>query len=199
MNRKRNNSSTRLVIAITLFAAALISAVALTALGNTRHSYWVTTRTIAPGMKITQADLTTTNVALGDKSEIYLSSKTSPIGAVATRSISEGELLSLSALEDSNNRAQVEQVPLILRGGDIPIDIQVGEEVNIYWVPEAMGIQVPPPPMMVLSSVYLQSIDRKSSNFGNDLGVTVLAQSRDVIALLKATINGRLVLVRSHG
>ena len=199
MNRKRNNSNTRLVIAITLFAAALISAVALTALGNTRHSYWVASKTIAPGMTITRADLTTTNVALGDKAEIYLSSGTSPIGAVATRTISEGELLSLSALEDSNSRPQMEQVPLILRGGDIPLDIQVGEEVSIYWVPEAMGVEIPPPPMMVLSSVYLQSIDRKSSNFGNDLGVTVLARSRDVLALLKATVNGRLVLVRSHG
>jgi hypothetical protein len=150
-------------------------------------------------MTITQGDLTITKVALGNTSENYLSSQTSPIGAVATRAISEGELLSLSALEDSRNRAKVEQVPLILRGGDIPLDIQVGEEVNIYWVPEAMGVEVPPPPMMVLSNIYLQSIDRKSSNFGNDLGVTVLAQSRDVLALLKATINGRLVLVRSHG
>ena len=199
MNRKSNQSNSRLIIAIALFAAALISAVALSALSNQRESYWVTAATIAPGMRISQSDITTTKVALGSRSNIYLTSRSSPVGAIATRRITEGELLPLSAIEDSPSRTNIEQVPLVLQGGDIPLDIAVGEEVNIYWVPEALGLEPPAPPMLVLGNIYLQSIDRKSSNFGNDLGVTALVPSRDVIALLKATTSGRIVIVRAHG
>ncbi len=199
MTTKRNHSSTRLIIAISLFAAALISAVALTALGNQRERYWVAAQSIAPGMKINQEDLASIDVALGANSQRYLSGNTSPIGAIATRPISEGELLPLSALEDSGQGSGFEQLPLMVRGGDIPGDIQVGEEINIYWVPEPMGVEEVRAPLLVKGNLYLQSIDRKSSNFGNDLGITVLARSDDVLGLLASTVNGRLVIVRSRG
>ena len=199
MTTKRNQSSTRLVIAISLFAAALISAVALTALGNQRDKYWIASRAIAPGMVITQDDLASVDVALGANAGSYLSADSSPIGAVATRSITEGELLPLSALEDSPTGSSAEQVPLLLRGGDIPLDIEAGEEVNIYWVPEPLGMEIVRSPVLVIKNIFLQSIDRKSSNFGNDLSVTVLTHSKDVLKLLASTVDGRLVIARSHG
>ena len=34
-----------------------------------------------------------------------------------------------------------EQVPISVQGSDIPGDIELGEAINIYWVPEAMGMQ----------------------------------------------------------
>lgn len=199
MTTKRNQSSTRLIIAISLFAAALVSAVALTALGNQRERYWVAAQSISPGMEITQSNLASIDVALGANTQMYLSGKTSPIGAIATRPISEGELLPLSALEESGGGSGFEQVPLIVRGGDIPGDINVGEEINIYWVPEPMGAEVVREPALVKGNIFLQSIDRKGTNFGNDLGITVLARSSDVLGLLASTVNGRLVIVRSRG
>lgn len=199
MTITQKNSNTRLIVAIALFAAALISALAITALGNQRESYWVAASPLAPGMKVTQRDLTRVEVALGSRGELYLSTENSPIGATVTRSISQGELLSISALEDSDSGIRVEQVPLTLRGGDIPVDIQVGEEVNIYWVPDLQGGDVQGKPMLVLRHIYLQSIDRKNSNFGTDIAITILVQDQDVISLLSATISGRIVAVRSHG
>ena len=199
MTTKRNQSSTRLIIAISLFAAALISAVALTALGNQRERYWVAAQSIAPGMKINESDLSSVDVALGANAQRYLSGNSSPVGVIATRSISEGELLPLSALEDSGEVSGYEQVPLTVRGGDIPGDINVGEAINIYWVPEPMGVEIVRAPMLVKGNIFLQSIDRKGTNFGNDLGITVLARSSDVLGLLASTINGRLVIVRSRG
>ena len=84
-------------------------------------------------------------------------------------------------------------------GGDIPSDIKVGEGISIYWVPEPMGVEAVRAPMLVKGNIYLQSIDRKGTNFGNDLGITVLARSGDVLELLASTVNGRLVIVRSRG
>ena len=199
MTITQKNSNSRLIVAIALFAAALISALAITALGNQRESYWVAVSPLAPGMKVMQRDLTRVEVALGSRADLYLSIKNSPIGATVTRSISQGELLSVSALEDSDSEIRVEQVPLTLRGGDIPVDIQVGEEVNVYWVPDPQGNELQSKPMLVLRHIFLQSIDRKNSNFGTDIAITILVQDQEVISLLNATISGRIVVVRSHG
>jgi hypothetical protein len=199
MTIKQRNSNARLIVAIALFAAALISALAITALGNQRQSYWAAGSALAPGMKVAERDLVKVEVALGNRAELYLSTENSPVGATVIRSISQGELLSISALEDSGSGVRVEQVPLTLRGGDIPVDIQVGEQVNIYWVPDPQGNEVQSKPILVLRHIFLQSIDRKNSNFGTDIAITILVQDQEVISLLKATISGRIVVVRSYG
>ena len=51
MNKSDKAAQTRLVIAISLFAAAIISALALTALGNRSDTYWTARESLIPGMQ----------------------------------------------------------------------------------------------------------------------------------------------------
>jgi membrane carboxypeptidase/penicillin-binding protein len=104
-----------------------------------------------------------------------------------------------NALSDTSREMRSEQVPISVRSSDIPNDIELGEAINIYWVPEAMGMQKVGEPALVISGAYLRSIDRKSANFGTDVALTISVFSREIFALLSATSTGRLVVVRSNG
>ena len=72
MNNSSKASQTRVVVAVSLFAAALISAMALTALGNQSDTYWVASKNLTPGAQINEADLSQVQVSLGASSSDYL-------------------------------------------------------------------------------------------------------------------------------
>ena len=199
MNNSNKASQTRIVVAVSLFAAALISAMALTALGNQSDTYWTANVNLAPGAQINESDLSQVQVSLGASSSEYLSEGSSPIGAYVLRAIHKGELISVNTLSDTSIEMRSEQVPISVRGSDIPNDIEVGEAVNIYWVPDAMGSERIGEPGLVVSGAYLCSIDRKSANFGTDVALSLSVFNREIFKLLSATSNGRLVVVRSNG
>jgi len=58
MNTQKKAAQTRFIVAVSLFAAALISALALTALGNRTDSYWVAKNALAPGVEISRDQVT---------------------------------------------------------------------------------------------------------------------------------------------
>jgi hypothetical protein len=91
------------------------------------------------------------------------------------------------------------QVPISIRASDLPEDIELGEAINIYWVPEAIGIEEPQAPELAISGAFLNSINRKAANFGSEISLTVSVQNSEIFELLKATASGRLVIVRSNG
>jgi hypothetical protein len=199
MNNSSKASQTRIVVAVSLFAAALISAMALSALGNQSDTYWIASSNLAPGVQINESNLSQVQVSLGASSSEYLPKDISPIGTFVLREISQGELISVNALSDTALEMRSEQVPISVRSSDIPNDIEIGEAVNIYWIPEAMGVEKIAEPKLVVSGAYLRSIDRKSANFGTDVALSISVFSQDIFKLLSATVNGRLVLVRSNG
>jgi hypothetical protein len=62
-----------------------------------------------------------------------------------------------------------------------------------------MGIEKPLTPELVISGAFLNSINRKDSNFGSDISLTVSVENSEIFGLLRATASGRLVIVRSNG
>jgi hypothetical protein len=199
MNNVKKASQTRLIVAIALFAAAVISAMALTALGNRSDTYWVARHSLIPGSQILEGDLSQVQVALGQISSDYFSKDSDVIGSYALRAIAKNELISISSVSDMPRGVQSGQVPISIHGSDLPSDIEIGEKLDIYWVPEAMGIQKTEPSTLVISGAFLNSINRKASNFGNDISLTVSVTNSEIFSLLQATSSGRLVIVRANG
>ena len=199
MNKSDKAAQTRLVIAISLFAAAIISALALTALGNRSDTYWTARESLIPGMQISESDLAEVEVSLGEVNGRYLSKDARVAGAYVLYPIQKGELISISAVSDTPSVMKSGQVPISIRASDLPEDIALGEAIDIYWVPEAMGIEKPQTPELAISGAFLNSINRKAGNFGNDISLTVSVKNSEIFALLKATASGRLVIVRSNG
>ena len=199
MNKPDKAAQTRLVVAISLFAAAIISAMALTALGNQSDTYWVARESLIPGMQISENDLAEIEVSLGEANGRYFSNVALVSGAYVLRSIQKGELISISSVSDTPSVLKSGQVPISIRASDLPEDIELGEEINIYWVPETIGIEKPQAPELAISGAFLNSINRKAGNFGSEISLTVSVRNSEIFDLLKATASGRLVIVRSNG
>lgn len=198
MYTQKKAAQTRFIVASSLFAAAIISALALTALGNRTDSYWIAKKSLAPGSEITESDISLTKVVLGDRSSKYVASKTSLIGSYLIRAQNEGELISINEVSDLPPTKRAQQVPIAVRSADLPVDISIGEAVNIYWVPEpAMGGMQVGVPQVVVVGAYIRSIDRKSANFTSDVALTISLFDSQIIELLSSTVSGRLVIVRA--
>ncbi|MEY3893236.1 MAG: hypothetical protein RIR78_14 [Actinomycetota bacterium] len=200
MDNERKAAQTRFIVAVSLFAAAIISALALTALGNRTESYWVAKTALAPGAEITQEDISEVKIALGDSASKYISSEISLVGSYLTRAQGAGELISINEVNESPPSMRAQQVPISVRSSDLPIDLAIGEPVSVYWVPEAtMGASQSGTPEVVVNGAYIRSIDRKSANFSSEVALTISLFDSQVIELLNSTINGRLVIVRAVG
>jgi len=200
MNTQKKAAQTRFIVAVSLFAAALISALALTALGNRTDNYWVTKSALAPGVEISRDQIALVKVALGESASRYISSDTPLEGSYITRAQSAGELISIDDVSDLAPTQRTQLVPIAVRATDLPSDISIGEAINIYWVPESAmgGVQIGMPEVVV-KNAYIRSIDRKSANFSSDIALTISLIDSQIIKLLDATVSGRLVIVRALG
>ena len=200
MNTQKKAAQTRFIVAVSLFAAAIISALSLTALGNRTDSYWVAARNLAPGSEISPDDIYLVKVALGDISSDYISGETPLVGSYLIRAQSAGELIALNEVSDLAPTDRAQQVPIAVLSSDLPTDISIGEAINIYWVPDfAMGGVQIGSPEIVVKQAYIRSLDRKSSNFSSEVALTISLLDTQIINLLNSTVSGRLVIVRAAG
>jgi hypothetical protein len=201
--RQQNSSlsikSPRVIVAAVLFLAALLSSFAFAALSDRSSAYWVMAHPVAPGSLITSEDLILVDASLVDNRDVYLAQESSPIGSTSTRYIAAGEFIASSAITEDLQEFDAEQVPLNISSSDIPATIELGEPISIYWVPEPQDTQSLSTPELLLTGIFLRSIDRKSSNFGSGMAITVSVDNSQVKRLLAGTSNGRLVIVKSNG
>ena len=191
--------SPRVIVACALFLAALLSSFAFAALSDQSSQFWVARNPITPGSLITSEDLALVDASLIENADLYLEDDFSPIGMISTQLISTGQFLAVSALSEESTHFNVEQVPLNILPSDIPAMIEVGEPISLYWVPDALDSQSLSSPRLLLKGIFLESIDRKGTNFGSGLLITVSVDSSEVAKILSGTSNGRLVVVVSHG
>lgn len=166
---------------------------------NHTEKFWVLLHPVASGTQIEAEDIGLQSVALGPSSSLYLRHIDNPIGSITRRDLSGGEILQRSALTDDSESMNHQQMSVSMRSVDIPASVEVGEVVTLFQVHDAKNGEVPEQPHHIASGVFLTSIDRKSSNFGGEVAVTISLNRELIPDLLAATTSGRLVIVRSHG
>lgn len=203
----KNSSSTtsislrspRVIVASVLFLAALVTSFAFAALSDQSSKYWAASRPITPGSLITSEDLLLVDASLIDNADLYLGEGADPIGMMSTQYIGNGHFLAAEMLSDELLQFDIEQVPLNILTSDIPAMIEVGESISLYWVPDALNNQILSNPELLLTGIFLESIDRKGSNFGAGMSITVSVESSQVSKVLSGTSHGRLVVVSANG
>ena len=191
--------SPRVIVAGVLFIAALLSSFAFAALADQSSHYWAARNPITPGSLVTSEDLVLFDASLIENADLYFEENAPPIGMISAQLIGAGQFLAKSALTQESAQFDREQVPLNILPSDIPAMIEVGEPISLYWVPDAVDSQSLSTPTLLLTGIFLESIDRKGSNFGSGLAITVSVDSSQVAKILAGTSHGRLVVVASHG
>lgn len=195
----KKTSRARFILALTLCGGALLASFLMSRAAASRENYWVVLHPISAGTAIEARDLGFQSVVLGTSAGTYLSATTNPIGSITRRRLAAGELLEGSALTEDSVFLTHQQISLSVRSVDIPSSIQIGELISLYQVHDRRSGESEIAPDYILGEVFVAAIDRKGSNFGGEVALTISVDRSDVPAVLAATTSGRVVAVRSHG
>ncbi len=192
-------SEKRMAIAITLFLASITTSFAFAFLSHQGSAYWVVTSPLPKGVAITRDDVEISRMKLSRATDGYIQSNLNPIGVITKRSFASGELLLRSAITNSPDQLSAERLSLSLRSVDIPASIVPGDLVTIYQLHDARNGEEAIEPQLILSSLFLVSIEGRKGNFNGDVSVTISLDRKDIPTLLAATTSGRLVIVATSG
>ena len=198
MKNKKVSYGARMPLAITLIVAAFGSAFFISTYSNRGSNYWVIAQPVTPGHVITQTDLTADHLNLGQSTEYYLRQTDQAVGLVATRQMQIGEVISITDVSSSAESMATSAVPLNLRSGDLAAGISVGDAVDLYWVLDSRNGEEVIDPILILGGVILIGLDDSKNSLGGDVSITVAIEETQVLRMLSATTQGRLVVVRSH-
>jgi len=198
MTLHKKTRSTRLPLAVTLIAAAFVSAFLIATFSNKGADYWVINVPISPGHQISASDVSIAHLNLDANAQFYMSVEVEPIGMVATRIMHPGEIIGSNDLTSAIDAMSTSAVPLSVRSVDVATGLSIGEGVDIYWVLDTQNGEDVMDPVLILGGVTLLSYDDGGKNFGSDVGLSVAVEETQVLRLLSATTLGRLVVIRSH-
>lgn len=198
MKNKKNSYGARMPLAITLIVAAFASAFFISTYSNRGYNYWVIAQPVAPGHVIALTDLTTDHLNLGQSTEYYLRETDLAVGLVATRQMQIGEVISTADVSSSTESMATSAVPLNLRSGDFALGINIGDSLDLYWVLDSRNGEAVIDPILILGGVTLIGLDDSKNSLGGDVSITVAIEETQVLRMLSATTQGRLVVVRSH-
>jgi hypothetical protein len=128
----------------------------------------------------------------------YLSTSDQVIGLVATRTMFAGEVVSITDLAASADVMATSAVPLSLRSSDLASGIIEGDPVDIYWVLDSRNGEAVIDPILIMGGVTIITLDDSKNSLGGDVSITVAIEETQVLRVLSATTQGRLVVVRTH-
>ena len=185
-------------LAITLIVAAFASAFFISTYSNKGDRYWVLNRAVVTGHVLTTSDIRSVHLNLAGSSENYLSSSEQAVGLVAQRSMFAGEVISTADLTTSTQGLASSAVPLTLRSSDLASGVNIGDPVDIYWVMDSRNGEEVIDPILILGGITLIGLDGSKNALGGDTSISVAIEETQVLRLLSATTQGRLVVVRSY-
>lgn len=198
MNYTKNSRKSRMPLAITLVAASFISTFLIATTSNKAQDFWITSSQVSPGHVLTAQDLKLVQVNLGKSASMYLERSEDPTGMVVTRNFAAGQLLAHSDLTSIKEAMSTSAVPISVRAVDLAKGVVTGEGVDIYWVLDSRNGEGVIDPILILGGVTLLSLQESGNNFGAEVGLTIAVEETQVLRILSATTQGRLVVVRSH-
>ena len=185
--------------AISLLVLSLFAAFAITGQANKSVSVWSAAADLVAGDVIKDGSAIEVKVFLPSNSARYLPVNSKITNLVVTRRILKGELLPTSALSNNFAGESIRSVPLKIVRNDLPNDLNPGQSVDIYSLPEHdLNSAKPRKTELISIGVVVESIDNKSKDMGGDIGIVLKIPERDVIYLLSALNQSRIVVVRNE-
>ena len=199
MSTKKSKIQTRLLIAASLLVASILSSVLISVLSNQKQSFWIANRELTPGQQIAASDISKVQVNISAISNNYVPADVNPIGSIVINRIQRTSLIATQSISSQNETINSAEVSLTIRAIDLPGSVLAGDRISIYLLEDAEAGAFPSEPELVLSDIYLGSIERKNSNFGSEAAITIAIGREEISDVLRATTYGRLVVVKLNG
>jgi SAF domain len=174
--------------------ALMLSLLAISILLNTSPSgsVWMVTSAIPTGTKITANEIELIKGNLAADSAHFLGAPDAVIGQYATRSLPVGDLVAVTDVDHGQSNPTATYLPIGVAVDDLPLDLAVGDLVDIYVIPKDQTEL----PAVVAHRVTIQNIDQKSRALGGSVAVSVSASATVAAIIITAESQGRLVLAR---
>jgi len=199
MSTKKSKIQTRVLIAASLLVASILSSLLISVLSNQKQSFWIANRELTPGQQIAASDISKVQVNISAISNNYVSAGVNPIGSIVINRIQRTSLIATQSISSESEAINSAEVSLTIRAIDLPATVLAGDRISIYLLEDAESGSFPSEPELVLSDIYLGSIERKNSNFGSEAAITIAIGREEISDVLRATTYGRLVVVKLNG
>ena len=199
MSTKKSKIQTRVLVAASLLVASILSSVLISVLSNQKQSFWIANRELTPGQQIAASDISKVQVNISAISDNYVPAGVNPIGSIVINRIQRTSLIATQSISSQNEAINSAEVSLTIRAIDLPATVLAGDRISIYLLEDAEVGAFPSEPELVLSDIYLGSIERKNSNFGSEAAITIAIGREEISDVLRATTYGRLVVVKLNG
>ena len=199
MSTKKSKIQTRVLVAASLLVASILSSVLISVLSNQKQSFWIANRELTPGQQIAASDISKVQVNISAISDNYVPAGVNPIGSIVINRIQRTSLIATQSISSQNETINSAEVSLTIRAIDLPATVLAGDRISIYLLEDAEAGAFPSEPELVLSDIYLGSIERKNSNFGSEAAITIAIGREEISDVLRATTYGRLVVVKLNG
>ena len=187
--------NSRLAMGLALLIIA-ISAGSLIAKEANRTVYvWASTGELAPGNTINATDVKPVPVLLPESAKNYISANAQLIGTIVMHRIGAGDLIPVTAISNEGQGLAKRAVPLSIELTDLPTDLQRGEVIDIYGVPNSTQNSIAAPEL-ITSAATVAEVSNKN-NSGKSIVVVNLPEEM-IIHTLSYISESRLIIVRSN-
>jgi hypothetical protein len=174
--------------------ALIFSLLALSLLLNSTPggSFWIASAAIPAGAKISSSDVKLVKASLSENESHYFKGSEGVVGRIAARRLESGDLIAKSDLAVSTNANATTFLPVGVGVDDLPVDLLVGDLVDIYVIPKDSSTL----PAVVARRVAVANIDQKSRALGGSVAVVLATNTSIAAVIVTAESQGRLVVAR---
>lgn len=178
-------SDARFLIGIALIVASIAGVWAVVASARQTAPVFAAVRTLVPGEVVAAEDLRVVEVALGQVGDSYAAPGVLEPGAVAVRTIGEGELVPLSSLGGVD---AVRTTTVVLQSaGDVPAAVGSGSVVEVWAAPQLERGVFDTPSILVPTATVL-SVTREDAVMGTSGAALELVIERSDVAVVLAAV-----------
>jgi hypothetical protein len=194
----------RAVVGVILLLGSMVVGARLFAAVGHETPVWAATHDLAPGERLSPADVTQVRVRLNGAAARYLTGAV-PAGYVVGRFVAARELLPAAAVAASRRPDSSRLVTVPVQPGHMPPDLAPGGRVDVYLTPRAPGgpgtTAAASAPTLVLRSAVVQSRPSGGRAFGADsaLSVVLVVPAERVADVVRAAESGLVDLVAVPG
>ncbi len=191
-------SDPRMLFGVVLVVGSLVGVSWVVAAADNTVEVWAVRTNIAQGTTVTADDVKLVNVRLTSLAP-YLRRDESPVGAVVMRGFTSGELVTAAGVARPGDAPEQRLITLPVERHHMPIDLQRGEQVDVYLVERALSGEPEGEPRLVLEAATVADVDDGDARFGGtslELGIALAVLPADVESLVAAEARGTITLVR---